>query len=587
MLPTPRRSFRSARHPGAAALAAVVLLLALAVAAGAEQKSIVILHTNDVHGHILPSYDFRYPGEPKPRVGGYARLSGVVRRVRAEAESAGKGFLLLDAGDVFDGTPEGLRTRGKGMVELMNLIGYDAMTVGNHEFAHGVEALREMSGAARFPFLACNLVAEDGSFLDWIKPVLVKEVAGLRVAVVGVVTASTPEMNFAENVRGVRFLPTEERVRACLEYVDRQVKPDIRFVLSHVSSQSDAALARANPSVPLFIGGHDHVVLEAGMRRGNALICQAGDHLLRVGRIDLVYDTETRRIVSLEASLINLGSDAPEPDPAVAALVETIRAKEYDEPVGRCDVSCVPGRDQESRVGNLVTDAMRARSKAEVALMNSGGVRSGLVRGEVTRRHLFDIAPFPDEVRVYRLRGEELRSLLENGAPPSGGFRFEVSGIAFDMNPLESEGRRVGNLRIGGAAFDPRREYSVAVSSFFAQHGVRRAFFAGKEFSSDRASVYDCLVDYFASTPEVQTRPPGAIVLRKEKPSGAAADRININEADAIALTRLPGIGEVLAARIVEYRAENGPFRDPDELLRIKGLSEAVLSRIRDRITLD
>lgn len=568
-------------------LLALTLALRLAPAA-AEQKTLVILHTNDIHGHILPSIDFDYAGEPKPLVGGMARLSGVVRAVREEAAKAGKGFLLLDAGDIFDGTPEGLETKGRGIVELMNLLAYDAMTVGNHEFAHGVGPLQELAKAAKFPFLACNLVREEGGApADFCVPFIVKETAGLKVAVIGVTTATTPEMNFPEATAGVRFLDTGKQVGLFLERVRKEQSPDLTIVLSHIGSQADAALARELPSLTLILGGHDHVTLDAGMRRGNALICQTGDHCLRVGRVDLTYDTETKAIVKLEARLVNLGADGPAADPAVEAKVQELRCKGYDEPVGRCDESCVRSRDQESRVGNLVADAMRAQTGAAVAVMNSGGVRSGLLRGEVTRRELFDIVPFPDPVRVFTLRGAELQALLENGVAPNGGYKFEVSGVRFAINPHAKEGRKIKDLHVGDAAVAADAEYAVAVSRFFAQQGIRKAFFAGKPSVDSPCSVYDCLVKLFQSVPEVKTRAPGAIVTVREKPAEEGEETVNVNQADAITLTHLPGIGDTLAARIVEYREAHGPFQSLDELEKIKGFSAGLLGKLRGRLVLE
>jgi len=567
---------------------AAVLALVFAAVAAAEERTLVIFHTNDIHGHILPSIDFDYPGEPKPRLGGFARLSGVVREARARAEKAGHGFLLLDAGDIFDGTPEGLETRGLGIVELMNQVGYDGMAVGNHEFAHGVEAVRALAQAAKFPWLACNIVLEEGGVLaDFAKPYLVKEAGGLKVAIVGVTTPSTPEMNFDENCAGVRFLPYVDRVARCVEFLRAQVKPDVIVVLSHIGTQADAALAR-EVDVPVIVGGHDHVTLEAGMRRGNSLICQTGDHLRRVGRIELVYDTVKQAVVRVEASLINLGGEGPEPDPAMAAKVEEVRSEAYDEVVGRCDVSCVQGRDQESRVGNLVTDAMCGQTGAQVGIMNSGGVRSNLLRGPVTRRDLFEITPFPDPVRVYTIPGNELLSLLESGVPPTGGYKYEVAGLAFTVNLREREGRRVKNVKVGQVTLKEDDSYPVAISSFFAQHGARRAFFAGKPFRESGLTVYDCMVRHFQAVPEVKTRPPGSIGVSQEKPSEVGAEeRIDINRADALKLTRLPGIGDTLAGRIVKYRTEHGPFRSADDLLLVKGISGGVLEKIRDRISVE
>lgn len=581
---TQRRGFAWALLIGA-----VLWTIGWGGAAWAEPRSLVILHTNDMHGHLYPGYDFNMPGEPKPRVGGMARIAGLARAVREQAEQAGTGFLLLDAGDVFEGTPEGLATRGMATIEVMNLAGYDAMTVGNHEFAHGVENLRALARGARFPMLACNIEREaDRDATGFCVPWLIKETGGLRVAVIGVITPSTPVMNFPDAVSGLRFLPTAEQVAATLAQVNREHHPDVVVVLSHIGSQADAALARAVPGIPLIIGGHDHVALEAGMRRGESLICQTGDHALRCGRVDLTYDKETRTIVRLEATLVNLDEQTPAAAPEVLAKLETLRQPGYDEVIGRCGASCVQSRDQESRIGNLVTDAVRAGTGAAVAVMNNGGIRSGLLRGAVTRRDLFEVAPFPESVRIYTLKGSALRSLIESGADGTGGFKYELSGVGFELHAKETEGRRVQRLCIGDQPLGEDADYRVAVSEFFAQHGVRRAFFDGKPVEESGKTVFECLVHLFRSTAEVAPRGPGAMKVVSTRPTEAdGVDVIDVNEADVFEWIRLPGVGETLAERIIAWRNQHGRFERLEQLLEVKGISTGLLEKLRLRLRVE
>ena len=165
------------------------------------------LYTNDVHGGIpRTEATFMNPQFP-PKIGAGPAIAHYVKQVREQAEAEGSGVLLIDEGDFFSGTPIGSKTAGKAVVEFMNAIGYDLLTVGNHDFDKSYTELVKRAAEANFPFLGANIVDDNGDIVHFLKPYTIKEIFGIKVGILGISTAVTPAMSFPEHVKGLNFLP--------------------------------------------------------------------------------------------------------------------------------------------------------------------------------------------------------------------------------------------------------------------------------------------------------------------------------------------------------------------------------------------
>ena len=240
-----------------ARLPLVAAALACAVAGPAfgapdDPLHIIVLHTNDVHGQVQPRPALWLSQEAPPPVGGLRRLASTVRRVRAEGERTGAGVLVVDAGDWFQGTPEGLVDHGRAFVRAMLAVGYDALCVGNHEFDHGLPHLLGLLADFRVPALCANLFEPDGERVEWVAPWKVVEVVGIRVGLVGLLTPGTPHITHADAGR-LRFAdPVAELRRARVELAD-----DVDWILplTHLGLDGDIELALAFPDLPLIVGG--------------------------------------------------------------------------------------------------------------------------------------------------------------------------------------------------------------------------------------------------------------------------------------------------------------------------------------------
>lgn len=427
---------------------------------------LVVLHTNDVHGQALPT---------SRGTGGLARLAARLEEVRAEIDEPHEGLLLVDAGDWFQGTPEGRIDGGLPFLETFVSLGFDAMAVGNHELDHGVAHLQGLLAATAPPAVCANLYEPaTGERIDWVRPWIEVERAGLTLALVGLLTPSTPEITHPD-ARGLDFRDPVAELRAIeAELADRV---DLVLPLTHLGHEDEVALAEALQPA-LIVGGHSHTFLNEGRRVGDTLVVQSGSSARTLGRVDLWIDPETGAVLSSTARLLQLDE---EPDPAwarsdVAAACDALGAQASAElevvvgtlgaPLGRTS------GPRSSPAGNFITDAFRARTGADVALHNKGGTRRSLDAGPVTRRDLFEVLPFDNTLVVLELSGAELGACLRTAIEGDGHSGLEFSGLRVAIRPREGGGQFVA-ATVGDTEepLDPERTYRVATNSFLARGG--------------------------------------------------------------------------------------------------------------------
>ena len=236
--------------PGCLRCNPVPLRILVLQPAAAETVDLTILHINDFHGNLLPK-----PGkEGKPATGGMAYIA---KMVTEEREKNPDGTLLLSAGDMFQGTPISNLFRGKPVIETMNRMGFDAMTLGNHEFDWGMEAFGDLRKAAAFPFLSANIVDEKGALLPGVKPYVIVQRKGLKVAVIGITTPETHYATKPGNLKGYRVIPVEKVLPALIEKVKKEGAGPV-VVLSHMGLDEDKEMASRVSGIDLIVGGHSH-----------------------------------------------------------------------------------------------------------------------------------------------------------------------------------------------------------------------------------------------------------------------------------------------------------------------------------------
>jgi 5'-nucleotidase/UDP-sugar diphosphatase len=442
-------------------LSLLAICLLFVAQAWGGQSHIRILYVNDFHGFAGPYK----PLGAEEELGGIAYLAGKADQLRAERPS-----LLLAAGDMIQGNNWANLFQGKSSIEVMNAMNFDAMVVGNHEFDFGQAVLRQRVSEASFPVLGANVEG-----FGPLKPYTIKEVGGVRVAIIGVVTEDTTVSTHPRNVIGLKFGPPDDAVKKYLG--ELKGKADIFVVLSHIGYAADRALAESVDGIDVIVGGHSHTKLESPTKVGGTIIVQAWEHAKALGVLDLTV--EDGRISGYHGRLENIKPVPGGEDKTVMAIVDKYRDrvdKVLDEPVGTAalDLDGENVRKKETNLGNLIADVMRKASGADAAIINGGGIRTSINKGEIRVKDVYAVLPFDNYIVAVKLTGAQIRQALEHGvsAVERGEGRFpQVSGLMFTYVPSAPAGARVRQVMIGGRPLDPDAEYSVATNDFLAAGG--------------------------------------------------------------------------------------------------------------------
>ncbi len=460
---------------------------------------LTILHTNDHHGRFWPNADGEY---------GMAARKTVIDRIRAEVAAAGGQLLLLDGGDINTGVPESDLQDAEPDFLGMNLLGYDASAVGNHEFDKPPAVLAKQRQWAKFAFLAANIY-KDGQRM--FEPYRLFERGGYKIAVLGLTTDDTQKMVLPDNIRGIEFRkPAEEAAKLLPEL---RAQADMVIAATHmghytdgkrgVNAPGDVEMARTTKGLDLIVGGHSQnpiCMLQENLRndayvpggacapdrQNGTWIVQAHEWGKFVGRADFEVRTGNIQLLKYQLIPINLkrrladGSKVPftDPipeDPALRATLQPFQERgqlslgvPVGEAIGVFDGDRDRVRKQATNLGSLVARSMMERTGADLSVMNSGGVRDSLPEGRITYRDLLKVQPFGNQVAVVRLKGSELLDWLAVAArmtPGAGGYP-QTAGVQ-----MRIEGGVLKEARVQGVLVDPLREYRLAINHFTATGG--------------------------------------------------------------------------------------------------------------------
>jgi len=389
------------------------LVLALVLGPGARAaddpvRSLTILHTNDLHARMLPDDRGR---------GGFARLAAAIRR---ECDGA-RACLVLDAGDLVQGSPVSSVYQGVPIFEVANLMGIDASTLGNHEFDYGWRMIPRYRKAARFPIVTANVVDDDGDLLAD-RPWVVLKTGGVRVGIIGVLTADLPFLTTSDKIGPWRVLPVVTTVARYAAEVARQA--DLVVVLGHLEEEEEDAILAEVPGVPVLVSGHEHDGLDAPKVVDGRVGVRVRGYGRELGRLDLRIDVERDAVVDWKWKAIAIEAEGLEPDPRVAERVaawESEIAERTEEIIG--EAKRFFPRDE---VRALLERILRESAGADLAYVNPGGIRDTLSPGPIRVRHVWEIMPFDNHVVVGEFAARDLPSWLvkERGLDPDRTYRL-------------------------------------------------------------------------------------------------------------------------------------------------------------------
>lgn len=515
------------RHKLLALALSLALLLSLAVPVCAAETTtsttkdltghIVILHTNDVHGGIA----------------GYAKLAAVKESYTA----SGAYTLLVDAGDYIQGDPTVSASQGKTAIELMNSTGYDAATVGNHEFDYGYANLKTISAQANFPILAANVQYNGATAFD--SHTIFTAANGKKIGVFGLETPETATKAHPAKIQGVTFVGGQDMMKLAQTEVDtlKAAGCDYVICLGHLGIDAESTgnrsidVLNAVTGIDVFIDGHSHSTLDqikaatnGTGQVGNAYLTSTGTKLANVGVVDIAPDGT---ITTSNVPLDTLTAENADTAAVIQRIQQQIDA-DYGAVFAQSEVQLNGEKAQvrtgETNLGDLITDAMLWQAgtlgeKVDAAISNGGGIRASLSVGGLTKKDINTVLPFGNTLYLVKLTGAQLLEALEASTcslPESIGAFPQVSGIEYTVNtgakfsstenyPGSTYGKpnavnRVTIQSVGGAAFDLAETYTIVTNDFLGAGGDTYYTFKSSPVGYDTGVPLDeVLMDYITA----------------------------------------------------------------------------------------
>lgn len=502
---------------------AMLVMLLPGMSVFAADKKVVIFHTNDVHGRGVGTPELDKNGNPNESGQiGYARYKTIIDAEKAKAEV--DEVIVLDAGDAVHGMLFSLVSRGKSIIDLMNLAGVDAMTVGNHEFDYGRDRLLELDGFADFPIMAGNLKKDGSNLLPTNHKVF--EVDGKKIVVFGIATPETKVKAHPDYTSGVSFGAggSETDLAAFAATVqgviDGLPAADFVIMLGHLGIDSSSSI-RTTTLLPLLTGvdfvidGHSHSRLpDGGMVKDKdgkeVKYAQTGSYFENIGKVTLTVGDS----VSVDEIQLIPFKDVRgvAEDPAVVAKVaeyETQIDTEMSVKIGKTSellLQNIEGlaivRIRETNLGDMVADALLKSTGADVAMTNGGGIRENIPAGDITYAQALAVLPFGNLITVIKVTGQDIVDALEWGAgkypAPNGGFP-QVAGMSYVI-VTEGEGEeeafvRIADVLVDGKPIDLKKEYTLASNDFMAAGGDGYTMFEGKEIILKHGMMLEAFIE--------------------------------------------------------------------------------------------
>ncbi|MCX6304583.1 MAG: bifunctional UDP-sugar hydrolase/5'-nucleotidase [Bacteroidetes bacterium] len=425
-------------------LAGLFFLLSVSGFSQGKQTEIIILHTNDMHS----------------KIDNMAKLAYL-------ADSLRKGHpyvYLVSAGDNFTGNPvvDMVPEKGYPMIDLMNRCGFEVSAMGNHEFDMGQTMLKKRMQQAKFPFISCNMDGSD-AVVGQLRPYFFLPAGKDTVAMLGLIQLDDNGLPSAHpsNMKDVKFVNGLSKAR---EFAWLKKPHTILIALSHLGIDDDIRLADSVPGFDVIIGGHSHTLLNQPRFANGVMIVQAGSNLKYVGKTTLAV--ADGKVVGRNDEVI-LVSSLKKEDRGLRALIDMYNDnQEFNKIVGTAEKP-LEGEDE---LGSLMADALTSQLQVDFAFQNRGGIRvSSMAQGAITLKDIYKLDPFNNQVVIFTMKSDEIRSLICYGYQHEKGIDLQVSGMTYRVTD-DGKGQcaKVEMSDMSGKPIDPAGEYSVAMSNYMA-----------------------------------------------------------------------------------------------------------------------
>jgi 2',3'-cyclic-nucleotide 2'-phosphodiesterase (5'-nucleotidase family) len=523
-------------------LSAIALSLSLTpigAAVHAEESSngvghyldVQLLGVNDFHGQI--DITRKVAGQ---EVGRADYLASFLKEREAENENT----LLVHAGDMVGASsPTSALLQDEPTVEIMNELGFDVGTLGNHEFDEGVdEMMRLINGGshpktgefegADFPYVAANVVDKETQ-----KPILppytIKKVKGVKIGFIGVVLSDTPDIVTPSGTAGVEFTDETEAInKAAKELKKKGVKAMV--VLAHnpveqsstgeVSGELAEMANTVDDEIDVMFGAHNHRNVNAVV--DHKLLVQAYSYGTAFADVDLKIDRRTKDITEKKAEIVTTFQKGVTPDAKITEILKNAEeqvAPIINEVVGNASklLSGESTYSGESVLGNIIADSMKEQTGTDFSFMNPGGIRDVINPGEVTWGELFNVQPFGNDLVTMTLTGAQIKELFESQWSTGREKILQISGLkaTFDMSKPVGE-RTVSMTKIDGTPINPAAEYTITVNNFMAGGGDGYTVLLEGKNQTINVTDLDALVNYFKKRDTVTGEIEGRILKTNE-----------------------------------------------------------------------
>ncbi|PWF74449.1 bifunctional UDP-sugar hydrolase/5'-nucleotidase [Vibrio sp. T9] len=493
-----------------------------------------VLHTNDNHGRFWHNSDGEY---------GMAARHTLIESIRAEVEAKGGETILLSGGDINTGVPESDMQDAVPDFVGMNLLGYDAMAVGNHEFDNSLDILDMQAELADFPMLAANIYKKDTNE-RYFDPYKVFTINGLKIAVIGLTTQDTAKLVNPDNVSNIHFEDPQVEIKKVLKEIEENEKVDLVFATTHMGhyqdgnngseAPGDVKLARSleEGQLDVIIGGHSQnpVCMEPGTneyadfkpgddcapdQQKGTWIMQAHEWGKYVGRADFEYYDGKLHLANYALIPVNLLDDNDEvigeriqQDATVKALLlpyqqqgQELLDEKISNTTGKLEGDRNVVRSQQTNLGHLLGEAYRTYKTvgADFGVMNSGGVRDSIQDGDITYRDVLTVQPFGNFVTKATMTGKEVKEYLDVVATKSAGSGAyaQLDNITLDVN---CDAGSVTITDINNKGFDLDATYTFSVISFSAAGGDNYPII---DVQSTQLTDAYVLREFFVNNPQI------------------------------------------------------------------------------------
>ncbi len=441
----------------------IVLLFLFLIETGFPQEHIRILNWNDFHSKNVAQPKKDESGEYFS--GGSAILKGALDFFRKDSLPT----FIINAGDDFQGTPISGISRGASQIRLLNIIQPDLFIPGNHDFDYSRDRLDSLLKDVRFSVINSNMVdTRNGKTL--FTPYQIKKIGNVRIGFLGLMAPYLSKLVVQDKIKNIEVLDPRAVVQKYMSVIADSI--DILVVVSHMGIEMDRELARSVNTIDVIIGGHTHTVMAEPEVLNGVIIFQAGSDGSFLGNLELWVDTQLDTILQHKGKLISLDSRSFKSDPQTKSVVdslENIVSFDLDIPIAELKTDWLRNGRKESNIGNWISDAFRDFTGADVTFQNSGGIRKNLLKGPVTKRDFWEIAPFGNQIVSFEVSGRELIIIFEFFLSDDG-KRLQGSGFKVWFDPHAPQNEKVSIVLIGGKNINLEKIYSVATNYYVFDH---------------------------------------------------------------------------------------------------------------------